>query len=128
MAINEKNLIPNSERTPEEIKEMTRNGGIASGKARREKKLMSQIYAEFLDKDHDIIGKDGLKKKMSGSEMVSVVLSKVLSRGDSASVSACREIRETLEGKKIEIETNVDKELGEFVSSLREHASDKKTS
>ena len=34
---NQKNLIPNSQRTPEELREMTRNGGIASGKARRKK-------------------------------------------------------------------------------------------
>lgn len=34
---NKDNLIPNSERTPEELREMTRNGGIASGRARRQK-------------------------------------------------------------------------------------------
>lgn len=31
---NEKNLIPNSERTPEELKEITRKGGKASGVSR----------------------------------------------------------------------------------------------
>lgn len=34
---NEQNLIPNSERTPEQLREQTRKGGIASGKVRREK-------------------------------------------------------------------------------------------
>ena len=33
---NIQNLIPNSQRTPEELREITRKGGIASGKARRE--------------------------------------------------------------------------------------------
>lgn len=37
-----KNLIPNSQRTPEELREMTRKGGIASGEARRKKKAISE--------------------------------------------------------------------------------------
>lgn len=40
---NEKNLIPNSERTPSELREMTRKGGIASGQARRQKKTLSEL-------------------------------------------------------------------------------------
>ena len=32
------NLIPNSERTPEELREMGRKGGIKSGESRRKKK------------------------------------------------------------------------------------------
>ena len=39
---NDKNLIPNSERTPIEIKEMTSNGGKRSGEVRRGKKLFQQ--------------------------------------------------------------------------------------
>lgn len=38
------NLKPNSERTPSELREMTRKGGIASGKARREKKNLIQLF------------------------------------------------------------------------------------
>ncbi|CAW92153.1 hypothetical protein [Streptococcus equi] len=34
---NEDNLIPNSKRTPGELREIAKKGGIASGKARREK-------------------------------------------------------------------------------------------
>ncbi len=37
---NEKNLIPNSERTPSELREMRRNGGRKSGETRRRKKAM----------------------------------------------------------------------------------------
>lgn len=36
-------LIPNSQRTPEELREITRKGGIASGVARRKKKTLKQI-------------------------------------------------------------------------------------
>lgn len=40
---NEKNLIPNSERTSSELREMARKGGIASGRARRQKKTLSEL-------------------------------------------------------------------------------------
>lgn len=40
---NEKNLIPNSERTPSELREITKKGGIKSGQARRQKKTLSEL-------------------------------------------------------------------------------------
>ena len=40
--MNEKNLIPNSERTPSELREMARNGGLASGEARRKRKTLKE--------------------------------------------------------------------------------------
>ena len=40
--MNKSNLIPNSERSPEELREMGRKGGIASGKARRKKRDMEK--------------------------------------------------------------------------------------
>ena len=47
--MNSENLIPNSQRTPEELREITRKGGIASGKARREKrdrhKRIQELFA-----------------------------------------------------------------------------------
>ena len=38
----EKDLIPNSARTPEELQRITRLGGIASGKSRRAKKTLQE--------------------------------------------------------------------------------------
>ena len=106
--MNEKNLKPFNELTVEEHREIAKKGGRASVKARREKKLMSQIYADFLIKEHEVIGKDGFKKKLSGEQLLSSVMSKVLSRGDSSSVSLMKEIREAVEGntKKHEIDLN----------------------
>ena len=46
---NDKNLIPNSERTPIEIKEMTSNGGKRSGEVRRGKKLFQQAVLAALE-------------------------------------------------------------------------------
>ena len=41
--MNAGNLIPNSQRTRQELQEMGRKGGIASGKARRKKKELKKI-------------------------------------------------------------------------------------
>ena len=46
-----KNLIPQSERTKEEQREIARLGGIASGKARREKRTIQKILSELLEAD-----------------------------------------------------------------------------
>lgn len=40
---NVQNLIPNEDRTPEERRENARKAGIASGKARRQKRTLAQI-------------------------------------------------------------------------------------
>ena len=47
---NPQNIIPNSERTPEELREITRKGGIASGASRRRAKSMRQ-WAKILAKE-----------------------------------------------------------------------------
>lgn len=62
------NLIPNSERSPEELREMGRRGGIQSGKSRRKKaqiKKNMKILATMLMKSDE--GKDlveDLKKRL----------------------------------------------------------------
>lgn len=43
------NLKPNSERTPEELREQTRRAGIKSGQARRAKKQMRELAVEMLN-------------------------------------------------------------------------------
>ena len=108
---NIENLVPFNERTEEEQREIARMGGIKSGEARRQKKLMKQIYAEFLEKKHNIIGRDGEKEEISGSDLLAKVMAKVLSRGDSASVSLMREIREATEGSNINI-------TGEYLTEI----------
>lgn len=45
---NTNNLIPLNERTKEEQREIARMGGIASGKARREKQKTQQILADIV--------------------------------------------------------------------------------
>ena len=52
MANNSQNLIPNSERTKEERTKIARAGGIASGKARREKATMLSTLKMLLDQEY----------------------------------------------------------------------------
>ena len=47
--MNEKNLIPNSERTPSELRKMARNGGLASGEARRKRKSLKEELLLMLE-------------------------------------------------------------------------------
>lgn len=47
--MNDKNLIPNSERSPSEVRENGRKGGIASGKVRRKKRDMREAAKVLLD-------------------------------------------------------------------------------
>jgi ABC-type transporter Mla MlaB component len=109
------NLDPVKKGSPE-AKARGKQGGIKSGIVKREKKRMSQIYAEFLDRDHEIVDKK-TKKKVSGPELLSMVMTKVLSRGDSAAVSLLKEIREATEGTKTTIDfANIEESKKEIQS------------
>lgn len=48
---NEQNLIPNSERTPNELREMTKKGGIKSGEVRREKATFKNAIKWLIESD-----------------------------------------------------------------------------
>ena len=56
------NLIPMTELTEDEQREMARKGGVASGKARREKRDRKQIASELLDLTVQGAGIDKIKK------------------------------------------------------------------
>lgn len=62
--MNSSNLIPNTERTPEELREMGRRGGIASGKARRKKKKLQQEVKLFFQVFDEIEKQDPEKAKL----------------------------------------------------------------
>ena len=64
-----KNLIPQSERTKDEQREIARMGGIASGKARREKQKTQQILADLVsikNKDLATFQKEAKKMGLDG--------------------------------------------------------------
>ena len=75
-----KNLIPQSERTKDEQREIARKGGIASGIARREKKTIQKILNDFLStaaKDNPqvskLAAKMGLKSDDSIKDLFTIV-------------------------------------------------------
>ena len=65
---NEQNLIPNSERTPSELREMARNGGLASGEARRKRKTLKEELLLMLSEGEtqQSVTLALIKKAMSG--------------------------------------------------------------
>lgn len=61
MADGHDNLIPVSSRTSEELREMTRKGGIKSGEVRRRKKMMKEIAFHQV---YDMPLSDALKQSL----------------------------------------------------------------
>ena len=74
--MNESNLIPNSERTAERRQEIARAGGIASGKARREKKSIADALRSILD---ERANETGLTKREA---IVARVIHRLRDKGD----------------------------------------------
>ena len=105
--MNDENLKPCT-------KENARERQLKSAEKRKEnnakKKLMSQIYAEFLEKEYNVRTDKGTKK-ISGAELVNECMKKIIARGDSSSVSLMTEIRKAMEGDKVNLEGNVKAEM-----------------
>lgn len=55
------NLIPNYERSPEELREMGRKGGIASGEARRKKRDLQREVKHWFKVFEDLEKRDGMR-------------------------------------------------------------------
>jgi hypothetical protein len=86
---NEKNLKKNSERTPSELREMTRKGGIKSGEARRNKKTMREALEILMfDVEVDEAAKDKLRgagideKDFNNQMLITLGLMKKAREGD----------------------------------------------
>lgn len=90
--MNDGNLIDLRKRTPEERREMGRLGGIASGKARRRKKMMRELLEMFLDEE--IEGEQFTRKEKAALNMA-----KLISEGnatDTDFIKAFVVVRDTL--------------------------------
>lgn len=93
---NEQNLIPNSQRTPSEVRENSRKGGIASGKARREKRAFREILEDLLERQ--------IEDKATG-EMVTrkeAITTMLIANALKGNINAWREIRDSIGEKPIE--------------------------
>ena len=105
--MNDENLKPCT-------KENARERQLKSAEKRKEnnakKKLMSQIYAEFLEKEYNVRQGDK-ERKLTGAELVNECMKKIIARGDSSSVSLLREVREGTEGTKVNLSGTVKTEM-----------------
>lgn len=97
--MNEQNLIPNSQRTPSELREQTRKGGIASGVKRRQQKALRELAnyfgtREVSDKDKATLAALGVKPEMMTRDMqiVASLYGKAM-KGDVAAFNAIRDIK-----------------------------------
>ena len=94
--------------------ENARERQLKSAQKRKEnhakKVLMSQIYAEFLEKEYNV--KVGDKnKKITGADLCNESIKAIIARRDSSSVSMLREIRESTEGQKINLSGELKTEI-----------------
>jgi hypothetical protein len=86
---NVQNLIP---LTTERAREIGAKGGQKFAENLKKRKALSEYYADYLAKANGV----------DGHVDINDVISAVLERGDSASVSMLKEIREATEGSKVE--------------------------
>ena len=119
---NEQNIIPNSERTPEERREIARAGGIASGAARRRKRSLKQaadLYLSLPVTDRRVwnkIARDGVDPEDIDNQMAVIVgLTEAAVQGD----ARCAKVLIDLLGDSTVEESTPD---DGFMDALREEA------
>jgi len=96
--------------TPENARERQLKSAEKRKENNAKKKLMSQIYAEFLEKEYNVRQGDK-ERKLTGAELVNECMKKIIARGDSSSVSLMREVREGTEGTKVNLSGTVKTEM-----------------
>lgn len=94
--MNDGNLVPNSERSPEKVRENAQKGGIASGKARAEKKLLREALRELLDTEFED------KKAGDTKQGVDVLAVALFKRAAQGNVKAFETIRDTVGEKPVD--------------------------
>lgn len=112
---NNQNLIPNSKRTPEELREITRKGGIASGKARREKKELKAIVEALFERMYETEGGE----KISGAEAITVKQMEKALKGDTKAFEVLRDTAGQKPVEKVE-QINIDAEYESRINELKE--------
>ena len=99
----DENLIPSSARTPSERREIAQRAGIASGKARKEKRALRETMQTLLAatlKNPEILAelkKEGWSQK--GMTMQDAIAAAMIQQAMKGNVKAYREIRETVNEK-----------------------------
>jgi hypothetical protein len=118
MANNPENIIPNSERTPEERREIARAGGIASGEARRRKRTLKEI-AEMLADEHIAMPQpDGTIKDMTYDvALIQTMYRNAITKGDTQAAKFLANIlgEEQLAAQQVSLTLEVNPELAKLM-------------
>lgn len=103
--MNEQNLRPPF--SPAQAREIGAKGGKASAKAKKERAIVSNLYAKTLSKKIKV-KIDGVDTAMLGEQVLARRIQKIYVNGSDRDVIAlAKEVREALEGSKVAI-TNQD--------------------
>ena len=121
------NLIPQSERTKEEQREIARLGGIASGKARREKRDRKQMASDLLDLTMQGAGVDKIKKffNIKGVELnayqVTVLscLMKAMQKGDANALEKLLKIAGEQFTELLDVSIGKSEKLADIMEQLK---------
>ena len=118
------NLIP--VRTEEEAREKGRKGGIASGKARREKRDRKQRMAELLDLNMQGAGVDkikkffGLKDDLTAYETICLsCLMKAMQKGDANALEKLLKISGEQFAEVLDVSVGKSEKLADIMDQLK---------
>lgn len=104
----DENLIPNSARTPNERRANATKAGIASGKARRQKKTVAEYLRKWADgevseKNKKALEALGLSEEATNRTLLVVPLIKKASSGDTKALQMALELLGEDKKKELEI-------------------------
>ena len=123
---NEQNLIPNSERTPTERRDNARKAGIASGKARREKRDRKQRAAELFDLTMQGAGVEKIKKFFNINDdltayetMVLSCFMKAMQKGDANALEKLLKISGEQFAEVLDVSVGKSEKLADIMSQLK---------
>lgn len=94
----DENLIPNSARTPSERRENATKAGIASGKARRQKKTVAEYLKKWADsevsgeKNKKALQALGLSEEATNRTLLVIPLIKKITQGDTKALQMALEL------------------------------------
>lgn len=116
------NLVSLKDRTTEKQREIASKGGKRSGEVKREKKLMRELYAEFLSKKYSVTI-DKKKKELTGSDLCLEMLPKIVQKADASSVSFFKEL-DRVQMEDLERNRVTDNELKIIITDRRDKNKD----
>lgn len=104
----DENLIPNSQRSPSEVRENSSKGGIKSGQVRRQKKTVAEYLRKWADgevseKNKKALEALGLSEEATNRTLLVVPLIKKASSGDTKALQMALELLGEDKKKELEI-------------------------